>query len=343
MNGKKEITILDIARDLNVAPYTVSRALKDHPSISAETKEAVKVLASKKGFKLHGIEFGPQTNRGKNIGVLISKIDNPFVAALVSGIEMEAKSRGYQVILSQSHDEYLKEVANTQTLIEGRIEGLVASLAMETRDYLHFQRFIEKDIPMVFVDQVVEHVNCDLVMIDNYAAGYAATQHLIDQGCRRIAHIGGRQNRKAYRDRQKGYVQALIDHGIQLEERLIVESNTLSAEEGTASASFLLNLPAPPDGVFAANDTSAVSVIQYAKSKKIKVPQELAVVGFNNDLISMVVEPNLSTVSHPAMEMGRLAARKILMRNSQKRAFPSSTTIFKTEVLTRESSCRSLV
>ncbi len=343
MTTKKEITIYDIAQELNISPSTVSRALKDHHNIGLETKKAVKKLAQQRGYRPNGIAASLRKKRTNNIGVLTSWINRPFISSFISGIEMEANTKGYNVVISQSHDRYENEVANARALFDARVGGLVASLAMESHDYRHFQQFIDNNIPVVFIDRVVEHMDCDRVVIDNFAAGYSATQHLIEQGCTRIAHIGGAQRRNVYRDRRNGYIQALKDHDLPVDEQLIIESEILSAEEGTRSAQFLFRLPNPPDGVFSANDTVAVSVIQYAKSVGILIPEELAVIGFNNDPISMIVEPTLSTVTNPAVEMGRIAAQQVLRKKEQRDIISSNTIVLKTEILVRGSSCARLM
>jgi len=340
MKGKKEITIYDIADELNISPSTVSRALKDHKSIGKETKKAVVKLANKRGYRPNSIAASLRSKKTNNIGVVISWINRPFISSLISGIEMEANLKGYNVIISQSHDSYQNEVANARALFDSRVAGVVVSLAMETADYEHFLQFIRNDIPVVFVDRAIEDLNCDLVVIDNYSAGFSATEHLIAQGCRKIAHIGGSRLRNVYRERQRGYLDALKANNLPIADQYVFESERLSAEEGTRCADELLSSKNPPDGIFVANDTAAVSVIQYAKRRVIKIPEELAVIGFNNDPISMIVEPALSTISHPAVEMGRIAAQQVLNKKDNKHIVRSESIILKTEVIVRESSLR---
>lgn len=340
MKGKKEITIYDIADELNISPSTVSRALKDHKSIGKETKKAVIKLANKRGYRPNSIAASLRSKKTNNIGVVISWINRPFISSLISGIEMEANLKGYNVIISQSHDSYQNEVANARALFDSRVAGVVVSLAMETADYEHFLQFIRNDIPVVFVDRAIEDLNCDLVVIDNYSAGFSATEHLIAQGCRKIAHIGGSRLRNVYRERQRGYLDALKANNLPIADEYVFESERLSAEEGTRCADELLSSKNPPDGIFVANDTAAVSVIQYAKRRGIKIPEELAVIGFNNDPISMIVEPALSTISHPAVEMGRIAAQQVLNKKDNKHIVRSESIILKTEVIVRESSLR---
>lgn len=340
MKNKKEITIYDIAEELNVSPSTVSRALKGHYSIGKKTIKAVKELAVKRGYQPNTIAASLRRNKTNTIGVIISWINRPFISSLISGIEEEANKSGYNVIISQSHDHYDNEVANAKALYSSRIGGLVVSLAMETKKYDHFFQFIKNEIPVVFVDRVTKDLNADMVVIDNFAAGFAAVQHLIDQGCKRISHVGGSQHRNVYYERRRGYLNALEQNNIAVDEELDIQNDVLSSEEGFKIAEHLLNLPVPPDGIFCANDTSAVSIIQYAKRQGVKIPDDLAIIGFNNDPVSLIVEPQLSTISHPAVDMGRLAARQVLKHKEDLDLVASQSIVLNTEVIVRASSLR---
>lgn len=340
MKNNKEVTIYDIANELNVSPSTVSRALKGHFSIGKETIKAVKKLADKRGYRPNGIAASLRKSKTNTIGVIISWINRPFISSLISGVEQAANKEGFNVIISQSHDSYESEVANARTLYDSRVGGLVVSLAMETINYDHFRQYLKKDIPVVFVDRVAEELNSDIVVIDNYDAGFTAITHLIEQGCRRIAHIGGAQHRNVYAERERGYREALKQNNIPVDESLILHSDVLSHEEGLKCAEHLLSLPNPPDGIFSANDTAAVSVIQYAKQKGIKIPEDLAIIGFNNDPVSTIIDPPLSTMMHPAVDMGIIAAQQVLKHREHKDIVKSETIVLKTELLVRESSLR---
>ncbi|WP_421898181.1 LacI family DNA-binding transcriptional regulator [Marinoscillum sp.] len=340
MKNNKEITIYDIAKELNVSPSTVSRALKDHHSIGKKTKKAVLKLAQERGYQPNTIAASLRSNKTTTIGVIISWINRPFISSMISGVETAANKAGYNVIISQSHDSYENEVANAQALFASRIQGLVVSLAMETTNYDHFNQFVKKNIPLVFVDRVTEELNADKVVIDNFSAGFKATEHLIQEGCTRIAHIGGAQQRNVYRERREGYLAALKQYNIEINDEYIVENPVLSSEEGLKESEYLMNLPNRPDGVFCANDTAAVSVIQYARKVGIKVPQELAVIGFNNDPVTTIIDPPLSTVTHPAIEMGKIAAMQVLGQKEHKEIVRSQTIVLETELLIRESSSR---
>lgn len=337
---KKKITIYDIARELNVSPSTVSRALKDHHSIGKKTKKAVLKIVKRTGYKPNALAASLRSNKTNTIGVIMSEINRPFISSLISGVEIAANEAGYNVIISQSHDSFEKEVANAQSLYASRVEGLVVSLAMETLAYAHFQQYMENDIPVVFVDRVPEEIGSDKVIIDNFSAGFKATEHLIQQGCKRIAHFGGAQRRNVYRERQKGYIEALRKYDLELDESLIINTYVTNSEEGFKMSRHLMSLDDPPDGIFSANDTAAVSAIQYAKCAGISVPEDLAVIGFNNDPISLIIDPALSTVTHPAVEMGKIAAHQILNHKENKEIVKSRTTVLDTELIIRASSLR---
>ncbi|MCV9386607.1 LacI family DNA-binding transcriptional regulator [Reichenbachiella ulvae] len=340
MKRSKEITIYDIATELNVSPSTVSRALKKHKSIGKETIKKVEKKASQLGYRPNVVAANLRNQKTHTIGVIISRVDRPFISTLIGGIESEAKKKGYHVIFAQSHDKVKLEIENANVLFNSRIDGLIVSLAMETKSYEHFKPFLDKEIPLVFVDRVTETLNTDLVVIDNTHSAYIATKHLIEQGCTRIAHFAGAQHRNVYRNRRTGYENALTEAGLPVDNSLILELKHLNSEEGYKAAEKILTGKNRPDGIFASNDTTAVSVIQCAKKLGIKVPEELAVVGFNNDPICTIIDPALSTIDHPAKQMGELAARQLLEHKSDPIIDSSSTIKLKTSLIQRASSTR---
>jgi LacI family transcriptional regulator len=298
-------------------------------------------MAKQTGYKPNVLAASLRNNKTNTIGVIISEINRPFISSLISGVEIASNNAGFNVIICQSHDSSEKEVANAQSLYASRVEGLVVSLAMETANYDHFYQFMENDIPVVFVDRVPEEVPSDKVVIDNFSAGFRATKHLIEQGCQRIAHFGGSQLRNIYRERQNGYIEALRKNQLEIDESLIINTYVTSAEEGFKMTRRLMSLDNPPDGIFSANDTSAVSAIKFAKHAGIDVPKDLAVIGFNNDPISIIIDPALSTVTHPAVEMGKIAALQILNHKDNNEIITNRTTVLDTELIIRESSMRS--
>lgn len=341
MDKNKKITIYDLARELQYSPSTISRALKDHESISKKTVNLVKKVAKERGYRPNNLAAGLRNNKTNTIGILISRINRPFIASLISGVEKKARKEGYNVIISQSNDLYENEVDSSIVLYDRSVSGLIVSLAMETTDMSHFQKFVDQKIPVVFVDRVPAEFNSYKVVIDNYRAGYLATKHLIEQGCKKIAHYGGAQHKNTYEDRRNGYLDALKEFGLPVDEDLIIYFNTLSFEEGEQATNRLLDMADPPDGIFSANDTAAVSAIISAKKRGVKIPEQLAVIGFNDDRIASIVDPPLSTVTHPAAKMGRISAKRILDHSIQDHDFSvSEITVLDTEIIVRESSLR---
>lgn len=342
MEENKDVTIYDIAKKLNLATSTISRALQDHHTISKKTIKKVKETAEKMGYVPNTLAAGLRGNKTKTIGVLIPTITQPFLSSLISGIEIAAQKSGYTVIIMQSHDSYEEEVNMAKALYSNRVSGVISSLAMETRDTSHFDQFISNNIPLVFVDRVPKDFNTFRVIIDNYAAGYKATKHLIDQGCTRIAHLtAGSEFGNLYNERKRGYLEALKDNNIPIDENLTVYLKAVTYEEGVKASNKLLDLNPIPDGVFASGDIIAVSAVQTAKKRGLKVPEDIAVIGFNNDPISQIIDPNISTITHPAEKMGKASA-DIILKNlkSAKKDDVKEITFLNTEVIIRESSKR---
>ncbi len=342
MEENKDVTIYDIAEKLNLATSTISRALQDHHTISKKTIKKVKETAEKMGYVPNTLAAGLRGNKTKTIGVLIPTITQPFLSSLISGIEIAAQKSGYTVIIMQSHDSYEDEVNMAKALYSNRVSGVISSLAMETRDTSHFDQFISNNIPLVFVDRVPKNFNTFRVIIDNYAAGYKATKHLIEQGCTRIAHLtAGSEFGNLYNERKRGYIEALKDHNIPVDEDLVVYLKSVTYEEGVKASNKLFDINPRPDGVFASGDIIAVSAVQTAKKRGLKVPEDIAVIGFNNDPISQIIDPNISTITHPAEKMGKASA-DIILKNlkSDKKDDVKEITFLNTEVIIRESSKR---
>lgn len=339
MEENKHVTIYDLAERLNLATSTISRALKDHHTISDKTITKVKQTAEEMGFVPNTLAAGLRGNKTKTIGVLIPTV-TPFLSLLIRGVEICARKAGYTVIIMQSHNSYEEEINMVKSLYSNRVSGVICSLSIETEDTTHFHQFSNNNIPLVFVDRVPKNYNTFRVIIDNYAAGYKATKHLIEQGCVRIAHLtAGSEFANLYNERKRGYIDALLDHNIEVREELIVNLKSLTYEEGVKASNQLFDINPIPDGLFAPGDMVAVSAIQTAKKRGIKIPEDISIIGFNNDPISEIIDPKLSTITHPAEKMGKAAA-EIIIKNleSSKTDDVKEITFLNTEVLIRESS-----
>ncbi|MEZ4883907.1 MAG: LacI family DNA-binding transcriptional regulator [Chitinophagales bacterium] len=337
----KRVTIHDLAQELNVSPSTVSRALNDHDSIGKETKLSIKKLAKERQYRPNTLASSLRTSRSNTIGVMVSWINRPFISSLISGIEKAARDAGYHVIISQSYDSVELEEENLLALYDSRISALIISLAMGTKEYSHFDLFTQNGIPIVFVDRIPYAKELNKVYINNFNAAFEATEHLIEQGCKRIAHFGGESKQRIYEDRKAGYIAALMKNNFEVDNSIILQANYLHAEEGTRMTEQILNMDNPPDGLFCANDTSAVSAIQCAKRMGVKIPKELAVIGFNNDPICEIIDPALSSIYHPAEEMGQAAITQVIKMLEGKIDTESpSRIILNTHVIVRTSSNR---
>ncbi|MCG8306819.1 MAG: LacI family transcriptional regulator [Cytophagales bacterium] len=336
----KHITIYDVARALGVSATTVSRALKDHYSIGKSTIRKVKKKAAEMGYEPNAIASSLRKKKTNAIGVIVSHINRPFISSLISGIEAVCSRYGYNVIITQSLDSYKKEREDVKTMFNSRVDGLIVSLAAETDRYEHFDPFIKNNYPLVFADRVSFEIDTDKVLVDNFDAAYMATNHLIGQGYRRIGHLAGVQQRHMYQKRLEGYLTALRDHRMPVDENVIHYSK-LSYEDGINGAETLLNRDLRPDAIFASNDTSAIGFMQYAEECGYSIPDEIGVVGFNNDPVSSIIRPQLTTIDHPAVEIGKKAAEIVLDKVSGKSQTQIPQTIsFKTKLLIRNSSVK---
>ena len=334
-----EITIHDIAKALNVSSSTVSRALKNNAAIGKETIRTVREMAEHLGYQPNSMAANLRQSRTHTVGVIVPLISRPFIASAISGIEQVANEAGLQVLIAQTHDDYRKEVAHAQTMFASRVEGLLVSLGNETLQYDHFLSFEKRGIPVVGFDRVSEQIAGPRIVIDDFAAAFQMTEHLIEQGCRRIAHLAGSQNRENYRNRLRGYTAALEQNGFLTDESLILY-NSLSQEAGWEAARQLLNLSLPPDGIFSANDTAAVSTIQEIQRAGLRVPTDIAVAGFNDDPVATIIQPALTTVAYPAAQMGQLAMQRLLAQKEKTSDVPFEAIIVPTQLLIRESSLR---
>ncbi|WP_207424438.1 LacI family DNA-binding transcriptional regulator [Desertivirga brevis] len=338
----KEITIYDIAEKLNLSAATVSRGLKNYRTISESTRKRIMDTAREMGYRSNTFASNLRLQRTNTIGVIVPRLNSNFMSDVIAGIEKAANKAGYNLIISQSLETTKKEAENVATMFNSRVDGLLVSLAYDTANTRHFEQFINKGIPVIFFDRVIQHAICPGITINNFNAGYEATSHLIFQNCKRILHISGDQTGNVYKDRLNGYKKALEDHGLVFDEALVV-INKLSFEDGTKTASDILRMQQKPDGVFAANDSCAIACMLELKKAGVRIPEEIAFVGFNNDPVALVIEPQLSTINYPGEEMGEHAANVLFSHlNNTKDTPPEHDLLLKHELIVRGSSARAI-
>ncbi len=332
-----QVTIKDIAKALGVSPSTVSRALKGHPDISEETRKAVNDLASRLKYEPNAIALSLKQSRSNSIGVIIPEMVHYFFSSVLSGITDVAYDAGFTVIICQSNEIHEREVANVKALYSNRVDGILISISKDSDEFDHLNFLIDNDIPVVFFDRFAPGIVCDKVIVDDFDAAYKATKHLIDEGRKRIAHFSGPQKLLIGRERLEGYKKALKSAGIPVDESLIVHAENF--EMAREAVSKLMELPKPPDGIFAVNDLTAIGAMLTLQKRGIKVPDEVAIVGFSDGKFSGIVEPNLTSVDQHGYEMGTAAARMLIKRIlSEDPFYPPETVILQTSLIIRGSS-----
>jgi LacI family transcriptional regulator len=335
-----KVTIRDIARELGIAPATVSRALSDHPEISSGTKKKVRAIAERLNYRTNKLASSLRSGETKVIGVLIPTAEHLFFGSVISGISTMASKKGYDVLIYQSNESEEFERKGIDRFIDAQVDGILVSISKNTTNYSHFKQVKEKGIPLAFFDRTYDDLEISSVCIDDYLGGFMATEALIRSGYKRIAHISGPQHIKAFSDRVMGYKNALIQHGMVIDNSLIVDGD-VSIEAGRDGVRYLLGLNEKPDAIFAVEDFTALGALKELKSRSIKVPEEFGIVGFCNDLFGEHITPSLSTVDQKTFQMGEeafnllfeLIQKKGEKVNSQKRVLTPT-------LILRESSVR---
>ncbi len=334
---QKKVTIYDLAKLLNVSPATVSRSLNDHHSISKKTKERILLAAKESGYRTNKFAANLSKQKSNTIGVVVPKLNSYFMSTVLSGIEKAANDEGYNLIISQSLESEKKEKLNTKTLYDSGVDALMVSLAYETTDYEHFNIFTQREIPLLFFDRVFTLPNCPTILIDNKAAGFEATEHLISQGCKNLLHISGNLKRNVYAERLQGFKDAMVKNGLSFRSYNLLETD-LDPQKIDVVLKRIKKAKNQIDGLFIANDTMAVECIKELKKIGYKIPEEIKIVGFNNDPISEIISPALTTIDYPGYKLGVLAGQSIISHlNGTINLQSAGSIILKHRLITRES------
>jgi LacI family transcriptional regulator len=310
--SRENITIKDIARELGISPSTVSRALKDHPDISQATRDAVNELAERWNYRPNPIALSLKSGSSKTIGVIIPDVVHYFFSTVISGIEDVLYERDYNMILCQSNEMWEQEVKNIKTLLSSRVDGILASVAKTTSDFRHYQSILDKDIPLVFFDRAVEDLKTDSVVIDDETGAYKAVNHLLRTGKKRIIHLAGPEHLNIARNRLNGYLKAMKEYRLTPTEAEIIKCDDIDSAEKIIPE-LLMRTPRP-EAFFAVNDLTAAETLMIIKRHGLKIPEDIAVVGFTNSQIATLTDPGLTSVDQKGYEMGQIAARLMLDR-----------------------------
>ncbi|MFA5817703.1 MAG: LacI family DNA-binding transcriptional regulator [Bacteroidales bacterium] len=335
---KGQVTIKDIAKELGISPSTVSKALKGHPDISATTKQTVRALVEKWNYKPDLIALSLKSGLSKTIGVIVPEIVHYFFSTVISGIEDLAYDSGYHVMFCQSSELYAREVKAVETLLSCRVDGILVSVSKVTNDFEHFRRIQDAGIPLVFFDRICDEIDTDRVVVDDELGAYEAVKHLIKIGCKNIVHLSCPQNLQIGQNRKNGYLRALKEHNIPVNENNIIRCDT--REETSVILPELLKRPEKPDGIFAVNDLTAAGAMKIVLDLGYRVPEEIAVVGFTSGLISDITNPTLTSVEQHGYLIGREAVKLLIERLERKHELPSQTIIIKTELVIKGSTKR---
>ena len=341
MLKKNRTTVYDIARELNLTASTISRALNNHPRISDRTKKSVIRMSKKLGYQPHRIAAALRNGKSKIIGVIVPVADRNFFASVVRGIEEKANQAQYQVIICQTYEDPLKEEAAIEALLNTSVDGIIASLSKRTEKFNHYLKVKSKGIPLILFDRSNDALRVSHVVIDDYSASYNAVKHLIDQGCRRIAHFTNVEKINIYAERLRGYKTALLDHGLPFDDRLVAESD-MQLEDGRKSMENLLRSGEMPDAVFSSSDLGAIGALQVLKENNIDIPGQVALVGFSNEPFTMFCDPPLTTVDQHCERMGNMASEIFLeeVSASGKAIFVPKKVVLMPELVIRKSSLK---
>ncbi|MGD9994423.1 MAG: LacI family DNA-binding transcriptional regulator [Salinivirgaceae bacterium] len=337
---KKELTIYDIAKALNLSASTVSRALNENKAINKNTRERVLQFANENNYQSNTFAANLRQKETHTIGVIVPKIDSKFVSTCLAGAEKVASEKGYNLLISQSLEDLKREVSIAKTFFRKRVDGIMVSLTAHTCDISHFAPFISKGIPVVFFDRTPEHTDSASFIIDNYDAAYKASQHLLSQGCKCLIHLTLDAESQVYQQRKSGFVQALRDaQSTNCGETLYLKN--LDLEAGKEIAALIAQKNPRPDGIFAANDQTAVGCMLAFRQMGIRVPDDIAIVGFNNDLVCEIVNPGLTSINYPAFDLGAMAANQLIehiLGNSNLNT--TNKTVLKSDIIVRASSLK---
>ncbi|RRQ49159.1 LacI family transcriptional regulator [Maribacter algicola] len=336
---KGRVTITDIARELNIAPSTVSRALNNHPAIKKETKEAVKELAQQLDYQPNFLALSLLRKKSNTIGVVVPEITSHFFSAIITGIQDVIANSEYNIMICLTNESFEEEVVVIKKLLKMQVDGVLVSPASGTKEFDHFRALQKNGIPVVVFDRDCPGLEADKVLVDDYAGAFQAVEYLIKSGCKKIAHLGGPPNLSTTKHRLQGFLDALKSGNMSICEEHIAYVQGFSHEDGLEPAMTLLSSSNPPDAIFAMNDNIAISAMHVARKLGYNIPEDISIVGFDDEPHSSFFRPSLSTVWQPVYSLGMLSARIVLQRLKEDDVQrPFREEVFKPELVIRGSS-----
>ncbi|GAB4191521.1 MAG: LacI family DNA-binding transcriptional regulator [Thermoflexibacter sp.] len=335
-----QVTIKDIAKRLNISVSTVSRALRDMPEIHPDTKKAILKLAEELDYQPNQLAKNLAKSSTKTIGVIVPNLSYYFFSAVLNSIEEAAMQAGYSVLVCQTNESHAKEVTNIQNLMRGQVEGLLISLSRDTDNCEHIHRLLQKNVPLVLFDRYMNDLDASKVIVDNHAAAFKATEHLIENHCTKIGFLAGPPHLLISNQRLSGYKAALEKHGLEFDSRYVFHCD-YTKENAIAQTLAMMQLDPPPNGIFAVSDRVAFATIFALRSKGYQIPQDIAIVSFNNEPVCEFLTPSLTSISQPIDQIGRESVRLLLQQIEAKEdIIPKQVSVLDTALVVRESSVR---
>jgi len=336
--NKKKTTIKDIANVLNISAAAVSKALHNDSRISEKTKKAVRQVAKNLNYQPNHLASALRSGKSNLVGVIVPKTNSNFFSSVIQNIEEVLNKEGYNIIITQSNESYKKECESINTLLYTQVDGIIASMANETVKLDYYEKVKSAGIPLITFDRGENDLNVDYIGIDDYDSSHLIVDHLVEQGCKRIAHIGGYKRTRIFNNRIRGYVDAIKKHNFPLDEELLIESS-LTIEDGREKMLQLLQLEEKPDAVYVAGDYAALGALQILNEQNINVPDEIALVGFGDEPFSSMVTPTISSVNQHSSNIGKIAAETFLKFSKEKKIEQSlNKIILDAKLIVRDSS-----
>ena len=338
---QKAITIKDLAEILNISVSTVSRALKDNPEISLQTRKAVQALAKELGYRPNPIAVALKTQKSKTIGVIVPQIVSTYFATVVRNIEKVADKYGYNVLVSSSNEMYEKEKKNIDISLSNRCDGIILSISNSTTTYEHIQNIINTGVPLVLFDRTTKEVEVSKVVADDTEGAYKAVQHLIHGGAKKIALLTGAEQLSIGKNRMKGYLKAMTQNKLSIDTDLLLRCKEFSVESAKKAVIQLLDSGKTPDAFFGINDDMAIGALEAIKEKGLRVPQDITIFGFSNSKRSRYMTPSISTVNQFPEKIGETAAEILFEQILNSKHAKIREEVINCELIIRESSDRS--
>ncbi|MBN8783220.1 MAG: hypothetical protein ABS85_00610 [Sphingobacteriales bacterium SCN 48-20] len=334
----KPATIKDIARQLNISISTVSRAMRNAPDVNIETRKAVMALSEELNYQPNKLALSLKQKQTHNIGVLVPNLDY-VLATMVKGIDEVALEAGYTVMVCQSNESFGREIVNMRRLLDSLVDGFIISVSSETKVFDHFRKIQEKQMPMVVFDRMTPFLQAPGVRIDNEDGGFQATEHLIEQGYKRIAILAGPKNLGISNERLDGYLRALKKYKMKPDQDLIIYCD-FNQHYAYLATQELLQMKKRPDAIFTISDRMAIGAMLAIKEKGLRMPQDIGLVGFNNEPVVSLVTPGISSVDQPAFELGKIAAKLFIETMHNESDMSHVEEVLKVKLIVRESSQR---